>query len=97
MQVQPFVNKKQLRSATCFLHVKLKMSTSKLTSLERMTRKRDFCPFQFKQKILLFKDNVNFVHLIVFSVVEKILFLFDCLTRSGLNSQMQFGLCNRFD
>ena len=62
-----------------------------------MIQETEFLSFVFEQKTLLFKDVVNFVQLIVFSVVEKILYLSDCLTRLGLNSQMRFGSYNRLD
>ena len=92
-----FLNRTLLRSATYFLHVKLKMLTFTVNLPAMWSRNWDFCLFLFEQKTLLFKDIVNFVQLIVFSVVEKILFLFDCLMRLGLNSQVRFSLYNYFD
>ena len=59
--------------------------------------KRALWLVKFLAENLFFKDIVNFVQLIVFSVVEKILYLFDCLMPFGLNSQMRAGLQKRFD
>ena len=50
------------RSASCFLRVKLKMSTSTLTSRER---KSDFWPYPFEQKTSLSEIKKKFrLHLL---------------------------------
>ena len=54
-----------------------------------MIHNRNFFLFLSEQKILLFKDIVNFVQLIVFSVVEK-------MFGATRFDQMRFGLYNRF-